>query len=235
MAAAAPPVTALRWDWNITTLTNDTGTGTENWVDQDLTDGQVNDLLIDWDYTPATPSLTAALIVGDWLVGHPRSFEGLGLFFGDFVTPVGIKDVQATMQCRVLSSGLPAAGFDCNFTLFAIECFDEQDAKLIVNLTDAGVCTAYVDLGSPQGIPVSIPTDSIVDIGMKFEENGLNTDFTVYVNGVAEDTFSVLTADFGTGVRQQIEGRARIGMKDNSGDWHEDVVINIFRYQLATL
>ncbi len=235
--AAVVAPTALRWDWNAGTLTNDTGTGSDTWVDQDTTDGQANDLAINWDYTPVSPAVAPTLVLGDWLVGHPRAFQGIGFMFGDFVTPVGILDIDAYMEFRI--SGAPETGFNALIQLFSIECFDEQNAEMMLSIDDAGVCTAWVrlDSGTVQlyGFPVSISQDTIVKLGLKIEADGLNTIFTVLVDNIPEDTFSVVTSTIGTGVRQQIEGRATIGMSDESASYAPDLALTLFRYKLITL
>jgi len=240
LAAEAPPITALRWDWNITTLTNDTGAGTETWVDQDLTDGQANDIVLNWDYTPVSPAPAASLVLGDWLVGHPRAYENFAndatdLLYGSVVTPVGVKDFEATMQCRII--GAADTGETAFFTLFQIQCFDERDLYLRMSLDDAGNCLAWISLGNDvYGLTVGIATSSIVDIGVLVTADGLlNTDISLLVNGITEDTFNVLNADIGTGVREQISGRARIGINDTSSAYQSGVSLNVFRYQLATL
>lgn len=235
MQAAA--ITALRWDWNAGTLINDTGTGADTWVDQDLTDGQVNNLAINWDYTPISPSSEPTLLLGDWLVGHPRAFQGSTFMLGSFVTPVGIKNVEAWMEFRI--TGLPSGGFDALIQLYSIECFDEQAAEVMLHITDAGICTVWVrlDSGTVQiyGLPVPVNHGVLVKVGLRIEASGLNTNFTVFIDNISEDTFSVVTSTIGTGIREQIQGRAGIFMEDASSTYAAALSLFLYRYKLFTL
>ena len=243
MTAAAPPVTALRWDWQVGFLTNDTGTGTDTWDDQDVTDGQVNNITLNWDYTPVSPAPSASLVLGDWLIGHPRAFENAtnsatDLFYGDTVTAVGVKDFMASMECRF--SGAAETGDAAQFVLFKTQCFDEKDIHLMIDMDDVGGCNAWVAFGNElapsYGVLVSIPLDSIVEIGILVEADGaLNTNISVLVNNVVEDTFNVLNADIGPGIREQISGRTSIGIEDRSSTYQPGISLSIWRYRVGTL
>lgn len=94
---AAAPV--LRVAIDASTLTNTTQAGTENWIDQDTTDSQANDVLLDWDYTPLQG--TEPVLAGGKLTGP------IGGFFGsldhDF-TPVGEISFELIIDCLIQSA-----------------------------------------------------------------------------------------------------------------------------------
>jgi hypothetical protein len=249
LAEEAPPVTALRWDWNVATLTNDTGTGSETWVDQDVTDGQANDIVLNWDYPLNAPAPAVALVLGDWLVGHPRAYNSNALspvdfLYGGVVTPVGVKDFEATMTCRI--TGTADAGETAGFSIFRVNCFGGADLLLILTVDDAGNCLARVELNTfpiTYGPTVSIPTSTIVDIGVRVTADGLlNTNIELLVDGIVEDTMNLLDSSFSGRVQIQGNGagRAFIGINDYTtadfgSPYQFDIALYVFRYQLATL
>lgn len=159
-----PPFDGLLIEMLASTLSGNT-TVDETWIDQETSDGQNNNAVIDWTYTPSGGLTKPTLSGGTFLTGPLGGWPNFGQHS---LTPVGVRTFDVDIDCSIGDAGTWA---------------DPSPAIHNGNLF-------RIDLGGTSRIIVGISSSNASQLQLYFQANLNATPFAnaaVYTN-ISKDT-----------------------------------------------
>jgi hypothetical protein len=211
-------------------------TADEIWADQDTaTDGQNNNTLIDWTYTPTVGTSKPTLSGGTFLTGDMSGYPN----FGDIgFTPVGIREFDVAMDCNIGDAGTWADPSPSMHTgnLFRINLGGGAPARIIVGIASGN--TSQLQLyfqanldSTPFANPpvyINIAKNARHTVGIRVDNPGTGTfDITALVDGSPVGSAETINFDL-----------AQISLVDiqiagNTSAW-QVLPFKIYGFRLAT-